>query len=211
MKRSMTVLLIAAFAGLLALPQPAAADIRFGLKLGGNMAKPTGADADDVADTLKNKVGFIGGVFLALNFGKVVTIQSEVLYTMKGIAGEYVEGEDTYTGKLYGDYLEIPLLLKLRFPMPVVQPFIFAGPSVGFKLSEKWTIDGETIDLPDGETLFENNDYGAIFGAGLNVGRSFMLDVRYSLGLKKVLGTIEGDTEMDVKNGVWSATVGIAF
>jgi hypothetical protein len=41
----MTVLVIAAFAGLLALPQPAAAGVQFGLKVGGNIAKPTGADA----------------------------------------------------------------------------------------------------------------------------------------------------------------------
>jgi len=211
MKRLMTVLVIAAFAGLMALPQPAAADVQFGIKLGGNMAKITGADADDFADTLKSKVGFVGGVFLALNFGKVVTIQTEVLYTMKGSSFDYTDLEDTYTGKLYGDYIEIPLLLKLKIPTPGIQPFVFAGPSVGFKLSEKIHIDGEAEPIPDGESVFENNDYGAIVGAGLNLGKSFMLDVRYSLGLKKVLGTIEGETELDVKNGVWSATIGIGF
>ncbi len=47
MKRMMTVLVIAAFAGLLALPQPAAAGVQFGIKAGGNMAKPTGVDAQD--------------------------------------------------------------------------------------------------------------------------------------------------------------------
>jgi len=205
MKRLMTVLVITAFAGLMALPQPAAADVQFGLKLGGNMAKPTGADAQDPLATVKSRVGFTGGIFLAFNFGKVVTIQSEVLYTMKGAT--YVALDDSYTDKLYGDYIEIPLLLKIRIPLPVIQPFVFAGPSVGFKLSEKVESNG----VPLGETLFKNNDYGAIFGAGLNLGRSFMLDVRYSLGLQKVIDTIEGETPIDVKNGVWSATIGIAF
>jgi hypothetical protein len=205
MKRLTTILMVAAFAGLLVLPRPAAADVQFGIKAGGNMAKPTGADADDPLATLKSRVGFTGGIFLAFNFGRVVTIQSEVLYTMKGAT--YVALDDSYTDKLSADYIEIPLLLKLRIPTPVVQPFVFAGPSVGFKLKEKLESDGVPLD----ETILKNNDYGAIFGAGLNLGRNFMIDVRYSLGLQKVINTIEGEVEPDFKNGVWSATIGIAF
>jgi hypothetical protein len=207
MKKLTTILLVAAFAGLLLLPRPAAASVQFGLKAGGNMAKPTGADADDPLATLKSRVGFTGGIFLAFNFGRVVTIQSEVLYTMKGAT--YVALDDSYTDKLTADYIEIPLLLKLRIPTPVVQPFVFAGPSVGFKLKEKLESDGEEIPLD--EALLKNNDYGAIFGAGLNLGRSFMIDVRYSLGLQKVINTFEGELEPDFKNGVWAATIGIAF
>lgn len=209
MKKLMTALVVAAFAGLVLLPGSAAAGVQFGIKAGGNIANLTGADAQDIEGTLKTKVGFMGGVFLALNFGSVVTIQTEVLYTMKGATFEYTELEDTYTEKLYGDYIEIPLLLKLRIPTPGIQPFIFAGPSVGFKLREKMTINGEDIPLED--KLLKNNDYGAIFGAGLNIGKHFMLDVRYSLGLQKVIDIAEGSEPVDVKNGVWGATIGIAF
>jgi hypothetical protein len=203
----MTVLVIAAIVGLAALPQPAAANVQFGIKAGGNMAKPTGVDAQDPLATLKSKVGFMGGIFLAINFGKVVTIQTEVLYTMKG--ANYVALDDSYTDKLYSDYIEIPLLLKIKIPLPVIQPFVFAGPSVGFKLNEKLMSNGEEIPLT--EALLKNNDYGAIFGAGLNLGRNFMLDVRYSLGMQKVIATIEGEVQPDFKNGVWAATIGIAF
>ena len=205
MKRLMTVLLIAAFAGLFALPQTAAAGVQFGIKAGGNMAKPTGADVQDPLATIKSRVGFTGGIFLAFNFGKVVTIQTEVLYTMKGAT--YVALDDSYTDKLYGDYIEIPLLLKIKIPLPVIQPFVFAGPSVGFKLSDKIEENG----VPMNDLIFKNNDYGAIFGAGLNLGRNFMLDVRYSLGLQKVLDTIDGGAAFDYKNGVWAAMIGIAF
>ncbi len=211
MKRTITVIALAALALTLGLTRPAAADVQFGLKVGGNLANLTGADADAITDTLKTKVGFVGGVFLALNLGKTVTVQSEILYTMKGATYEYVELDETYSGKLYGDYIEIPLLLKVKFPLPGIQPFIFAGPSVGFKLSEKITMEGETIELPEGESFFENNDYGAIFGAGLGLGRKLHLDVRYSLGLKKVIAMAEGEEALDVKSGVWAATLGFAF
>ena len=206
MKRMMSVLLIAAFAGLATLPQLAAAGVQFGIKAGGNMAKPTGADTRDPLATLQSRVGFMGGIFLSVDLSRVLSIQSEVLYTMKGAT--YIANDDTYTDKLYADYIEVPMLLKLRIPTPVVQPFIFGGPTVGFKLQEKLMSNGEEIPLT--EALFKNNDYGAIFGAGLNLGRNLMLDVRYSLGLQRVLAVF-GGAQPDYKNGVWSATIGIAF
>ena len=205
MKRLMTVLVIVAIVGLAALPQTAAASVQFGIKVGANMAKPTGADVQNPLETIQSRVGVTGGIFLAFNLGKVVTIQWEALYTMKGAT--FVALDDSYTDKLYGDYIEIPLLLKIKIPLPVIQPFVFAGPSVGFKLSEKAELDGVPLDM----VILKNNDYGAIFGAGLNLGRNFILDVRYSLGLQKVIATIEGEVQPDTKNGVWAATIGIAF
>lgn len=207
MKRLMTVLVIAAFVGLVALPQTAAAGVQFGLKVGGNMAKPTGADAQELADALKSKVGFVGGVFIAFNLGKVVAIQTEVLYTMKGATFEYEDIDEVVQEKLHGDYLEIPLLLKVKIPTPGIQPFVFAGPYVGFKLKEKLTVMGEEIPLE--EQILKNNDYGAIFGGGLQLGRSFHVDIRYSMGLQKIID--EGAEAVDFKNGVWSATIGIGF
>lgn len=207
MKKLFTSVLVALFLCLVAGQTTAQAGIQFGIRGGGNAAKLTGADIQDLEGTIKNKVGLVAGIFLAINIGKIVTIQPEVLYTMKGSQINDPLGE--YTGKLYGDYVEIPLLLKIRIPTPGIQPAIFAGPSVGFKLREKFQLNGE--DIPLEESLLENNDYGAIVGAGLDFGRHFMIDVRYSLGLKKVLTAIEEGIQPDVKNGVWSATIGIAF
>lgn len=201
MKKLTIVLVIAAVTCLLALPQPAAAGVQFGIKAGGNMAKPTGADADDLEGTLKTKVGFVGGIFIAFNLSNSLSIQTEVLYTMKGATYEYTDIDETVEETLYGDYLEIPLLLKLKFLSGGIQPFIFAGPYVGFKLSEK--LEGEDEDI------LKNNDYGAIFGGGLQLGSKFHVDVRYSMGLEKILDS--GVDEIDFKNGVWSATVGFAF
>jgi hypothetical protein len=209
MKRLTAALVIGAFACLLALPGPAAANVQFGIKGGGNMASITGADAQDINGTLKHKIGFVAGVFLAFNVGSVFTLQLEGLYTMKGVDSTYTDLDTTYSDKIYANYVEIPLLFKFRIPTPMVSPFVFAGPAVGFKLSEKVTENGENIPLD--QALFKNNDYGAIFGGGLNIGSHFQLDVRYSMGLQKVISTVEGETPIDIKNGVWSATIGIAF
>lgn len=207
MKKILTSLLVSAFLFLLIFPVNSEAGIQFGIRGGGNASKLTGADIQNLEGTIKYKVGLVGGIFFAINIGKIITIEPEFLYTMKGAQEQVTAGD--YTEKLYGDYLEIPVLLKLRIPTPGIQPAIFAGPSVGFKLKEKLQRNGQ--DVPLQEKILENNDYGAIFGAGLDFGRHFMIDVRYSLGLKKVLSAAQGTTALDVKNGVWSATVGIAF
>jgi hypothetical protein len=207
MKRLTTVLVIALLAGLVALPRPAGAGIRLGVKAGGNMARPTGLDGQDPVATLKTKTGFTGGVFVSLDFSRNVSVQWEALYTMKGAV--YVAADDTFADKLYADYLEVPLLLKVRIPLAVIQPFVFAGPTVGFKLHEKLESNGEEVPLP--QSLLKGSDYGAVFGAGLNLGPNFMADVRYSLGMQKVVSTFHGEVPSDLKNGVWSASVGIFF
>jgi len=207
MKKLFSYCLVAAFLFLLVSPSILKADVQFGLRVGGNSAKLTGNDLEDIEATLKSKIGFVGGIFLAFNLGKMVTIEPEILYTMKGGAVEDTTGE--YSEKIYGDYLEIPLLIKVKLPLGSIKPVIFAGPAVGFKLKEKYELNGE--ELPLEEKILKNNDYGAIFGAGLDIGRHFMIDVRYSLGLQKIITAVDEGTSPDIKNGVWSATIGIAF
>jgi hypothetical protein len=185
-------LVIGAFAAVLVLPQIASADVRFGIKAGANVANVNG-DFGTALENWQSTLGFCGGIFLELNLGRVLTIQPEVLYTMKGA--------DTGTGKLTFDYLEIPILLKLRIPTGSLHPFVFAGPAFGFTL--RALIDGVKIsDMPSA-------DYSGVLGAGLQLGRSIHIDARYTMGLQKL--AIPDLETIDLKNGVLSATIGLAF
>jgi len=192
MKNLWKILVIGAFAAMLVLPQSAAAGVKFGLKGGANIANVNGNFTGELSNW-KSTVGFCAGIFLELNLGRILTIQPEVLYTVKGA--------DSGTGKLTFDYLEIPVLLKIRIPTGSVHPFVFAGPAFGFSL--KAVLDGIKIqDMPTA-------DYGAVLGAGLQLGRSIHIDARYTMGLQK-LAIPDLDT-IDLKNGVLSATIGLAF
>ncbi len=133
MKKLTMALVIGALGLLLAMPQPTMAGVQFGLKAGGNLATFTGSDVQNLDGLVKNKVGFVGGVFVAFNLGSVFTIQIEGLYTMKGATAQYTDVDTTVVEKIYGDYIEIPLLFKVRIPTPLVSPFVFAGPSVGLQ------------------------------------------------------------------------------
>jgi hypothetical protein len=192
MKNLSKILVVGAFGAMLVLPQTAAAGVKFGIKGGASIANVNGDFTDTIADW-KSTVGFCGGIFLELNFGRVLTIQPEVLYTMKGA--------DVGTGKLKFDYLEIPILLKLRIPTGSLHPFVFAGPAFGFNL--KAVLEGiEIEDMPAA-------DYSAVLGGGLQLGRSIHIDVRYTMGLQKL--EIPALETIDLKNGVLSATIGLAF
>jgi hypothetical protein len=186
---------------------PLRADIQLGIKAGGTMARPTGLQLLDPAASLKSKSGFTGGIFLALNYGRVLTIQWEAVYSMKGAV--YTPPDSAATETLSADYIEVPLLLKLRAPLPVIQPFIFAGPAVGFKLQENLKTDGAETEIEG--PLLKNSDYGAVFGAGLNLGPNFLFDVRYSQGLQKVVSAVSGGLPSGLKNGVWSMSLGLVF
>jgi hypothetical protein len=192
MKNLWKILMVGVFAAMLVCPQTASAGVKFGIKGGANIANINGNFTDELGDW-KSTVGFCGGIFLELNFGRVLTIQPEVLYTMKGA--------DTGTGKLHFDYLEIPILIKLRIPTGSLHPFIFAGPAFGFTLKAAW----EGFQIDDMPTA----DYSAVLGAGLQLGSSIHIDARYTMSLQK-LAIPDLDT-IDLKNGVISATIGLAF
>jgi hypothetical protein len=205
MKKLAMNLVIGAFAVMLVLPHTAAAGVKFGVKGGANIANVNGNFSERISDW-KNTVGFCGGIFIEFNLGRLLTLQPEVLYTMKGAEATIDDGTITGTGKLAFDYLEIPILLKVRIPTGSIHPFVFAGPAFGFILKSTFKdITGGASDIESDNKV----DTSAVLGGGLQLGRSIHIDVRYTMGLQK-LKIPDLDT-IDLKNGVLSATIGLAF
>jgi hypothetical protein len=120
--------------------------------------------------------------------------------------------------KLKGDYIEIPVLLKINIPIEgsKVHPHVYAGPAVAFKASCKIeaSIAGGTsasVDCEDAGLLIKSTDFGVAFGGGVSVdvgGAEVGVDVRYTLGLTSV------DDEPDpysIKNKVISIMGTVGF
>jgi hypothetical protein len=207
MRKPALWLLLSLAAVTLAGPPAARADVRIGVKAGGSVARPTGFQSVDPGATMESKSGFTGGLFLAIDYGPFVTLQWEALYAMKGTV--YRPSGASVTQTLAADYLEVPLLLKLRLPAAVLEPFVFAGPTVGFKLRETFETDG--VESSPAAPILKDSDYGVLFGAGLNLGPNFMLDLRYSHGLQMVVSPAEAEIPAEFHNGVWSMSLGIVF
>ena len=156
------------------------AQIELGVKGGINLANMSGSGAPPNTKTL---AGFAGGGYLEISLPFLLTIQPEVLYSQKGfISEETLLGTNIkITGRL--NYLEIPVLVKYSFPVPVVKPSVYAGPAVGILLSAKATAEaaGQSAetDIKDQTT---STDWGLVVGASAHIA-VVTLDVRYTLGL----------------------------
>lgn len=214
MKKLITMAVVGAMAGLLVLPPVAsAAQPKFGLKVGVNSANLNGGDVamfEDEFGPMKSKIAFCGGGFVVFALSKGMAIQVEALYTQKGSKFDIdIDGEII---NLYWntDYIEIPVLFKYTFETKgSVKPVLFAGPSVAFKMTAKlkatYQGDTEEDDIPG----FNSTDFGLVFGGGLDIGPKFRVDLRYTMGLTKLL-EMDGETA-DLKNGVFTLAVGYAF
>jgi hypothetical protein len=183
-------------------PPEASAQTIIGAKAGINIANVT-FSTSGVSASADSRTAFVGGAFAQFGLGSPWFIQPEVLYSSKGTK----EGDVS----LKVDYLEVPVLIGAAFPLSnsALKPMVFAGPSVGFKLS----CDEGGFDCSDG---VKSVDFGVVFGGGLEYALSsvvLFLDGRYNLGLTDVVDTEEIVEEFDIsaKNRTWQFMAGLGF
>jgi hypothetical protein len=190
----------------------------FGFKGGVNFSSFHGSADLDTGDVLVapvRRTGLAGGAFLAIAAGPSVVIQPEVLFTQKG--ARYTRGGDELTYEV--DYLEVPLLLKLRLGGGSARVALFAGPAAGFTLTSKVvgrSGDGEESSN-DTKDQVRSVDWGLALGAGVDIAAgsgTLTLEGRYTLGLSPLARDPEPDetrSGFDPKNGVVSLLLGYAF
>lgn len=172
--------------------QASAQTFDLGLEAGANFSSFIGSDVTSYAGAASsNKMGFVGGGFLSLNFGSSFAIRPEILYEQKGTA---IQGTST-TAEL--DYIEIPVLLKLSLGSPVVNPGILLGPSFSFN-TVATVSNGGTINN------VSSSDIGIMGGIEIDFDK-FLVSGRYELGLQNI------QQNVNVQNGTFTALVGYSF
>jgi hypothetical protein len=182
-------------------------DVHFGVLAGAAFAKLGGSDA---TGDIKTRVGIAAGGFVTIGISKNVAIEPEALFVQKG-AKQTESGVET---KLKLSYVEVPVLLKLRFPgSGTVVPHIYAGPYLGFKAgcNLTGTQGSVTVSAKCEDQAFDfkvkSTDFGATFGGGVDVGRA-IIDVRYDLGFSKIP---DSSTDNNIKNRAFYLLVGWTF
>lgn len=157
-----------------------------GVKLGLNMASVTGADAEPAGVTNSSRTGFSIGGFGTWGLNDKLSIQSEALYTQKGVVMS-AAGTET---PLSLSYLEVPISMQYSMPVSGLNINLFAGPYMGMLLSA----DSDGTDVKDNTKAF---DYGFQLGAGTIINKKYSLDARYSMGLASI---DDSGAEADMKN-----------
>lgn len=164
-----------------------------GIKVGVNMATFGGDDVDDV----DSRTGLVAGAYAKFKFTPLLSIQPELLFSMKG--AEYGDN----TAKL--NYIEIPVLIQASFPSPNFVPNFYVGPALGIKLSETLEYDGEEVETDD--DAYKGTDFGLAVGLGAKF-TMISVEARYTLGLSSI---DDSGFDADIKNQVLSIMAGYSF
>ncbi len=163
---------------------------------------------------------FHAGVFANFSVGQSLSIQPELLYTVKG--AEVVDFGPVLGQDLKLTYLQIPVLARLSFPANSnTRGHIFAGPAVAFELNCK--VEGEVLTLDTsvdcasfgggegGPIDTSSTDFSIMFGGGLNFdlnGTLLFLDARFDVGISD----IEDRTGLaSVRNRTLMLSAGVGF
>lgn len=182
--------------------------VQFGIKAGLNYANVYDAEGEEFS--ADGKIGFAGGVFLSIPFGKYIGFQPELLYSQKGFqaTGRLLGSDYKYTHT--ANYLDIPLMFAFK-PIPF---FTFlAGPQYSYLLSSKNEFES-TIYSYDQEQEFNNdnvrkNTFCFIGGVDVSIDH-FVIGARAGWDLYKNNGDGTSTTPR-YKNAWYQATIGFKF
>jgi hypothetical protein len=180
-----------------------AQDGGFGVKGGVNLADEDLSGSG--APSTSMRVAAVAGGFVTLPLGSWLALQAEGLYTMKG-AKVSVSGIDS---TLQIDYLEVPLLARVRLGSGPRHYYVAGGVAPAFRMRARaattFSTSTEELDVSD---QVERFDLGVAAGGGMQSG-PLVIDARYTLGLRDI-DTDKTDGSK-TKNRTIAVTVGFRF
>jgi len=159
-----------------------------GPKAGVNISNYTGGDIDS-----KAMIGYHVGAVINYGFGKVFSIQPEVLFSTQGAKIKNdSKNEDYKIG-----YVNIPVMLKFK----TGGGFYFeAGPQVGFRTSSD--VPDQTID-----NFAKSLDLSLGAGIGYQSKIGLGIGARYVAGVSKVGDFSGSNIDPDFRNSVIQASI----
>lgn len=133
-------------------PTDLRSSLLFGIKAGINYSNVYDSEGENFqADS---KIGFAGGVFLAIPFGKLFGFQPEILYSQKGYQSTGTLLGSTYSMTRTTNWIDVPLLFSFK---PVQYINLVAGPQYSYLLSRKDVFTNGTTTV-DQQKAFENEN-----------------------------------------------------
>lgn len=161
------------------------------------------------SQTSNSRTGLIIGGVLDIGISRNIGVTTGLRYTMKGF--QITNGGATFTDKL--NYLEVPALLKVKFPLTEVKPYLVGGPVLGIRVSasEEQSNGTQTADV-DASSAYESIDFGLLFGGGLDFNiankTDLFIQAGYAFGLSNIW---KQTTTVTVKNYGIQITGGVKF
>lgn len=180
------------------------AQFRFGVVAGVNVGKLDLKDVKTITDK-NNQAGFTGGLMAEFTV-PVIGVGGDIsaMYVRRNaefLVNNNLEKNDR-------DYIEIPINLKWKISLPVVnnlvRPYIATGPSFSFLTSKKAMNDA-----------YKNKSFYTAWNVGFGVEllNHLQIGARYGFGLTKALKAVDatGESGIKAKNNYWTVTAAYLF
>ena len=183
-------------------------DNSFGIKAGASLTSFVGKDVSSSASYL---FGFNGGLVANIKLSERLSVQPELLYSMKGAKDKMTLGTTTLTGTQRLHYIDVPILLKAKFG----QVFVEAGPQAGVlvRANAKFDDGSSNSDVAN-KDAFNLVDFGYVAGLGYQSTSGPMVGVRYNGGFTNVdqSNVVNGQSiQAKARNSAFQLYVGYMF
>jgi hypothetical protein len=176
---------------------------RFGVKAGANYTKFSGDGVSAFGD-VEYKFGFVGGVAANIGLSESLSIQPELLYSMKGaeLKGGLL---DDFNYKF--NYLDLPIFFRYTLA-DGKGPFLQAGPQVGYLINSKVS-DGDGNEVKVDSDAFQRLELGYAAAIGYQLESGLSIEGRFNGGIN----SIGKDDEVydQARNRVFSIQLGYMF
>ena len=183
-------------------------NIKIGPKVGFN-ASQLHTNLDSISSQFKS--GFQFGIFVRL--GKKVYLQPELYYTTEG--GVFKSNSSSikqWEQNIKLGSLDVPVLIGVSFiNSELLNVRILAGPLASFIVNKKISETGVTGPIQDAN--IKNVNWYIQAGAGVDIWK-FTLDVRYQIGLNKMISDVDFQNKtvnLNTSNNVWVVSLGFKF
>ncbi len=180
----------------------ASAQLRFGLKAGAAINSLHFNESTFSAD---NRAGFTGGAMLEFTAPVVgIGMDLSLMYVRRN--AEFMQQNEIHRDNR--DYIDIPLNLKWKMNIPmvnkIVRPMLFTGPTFSFLTSRR-----------SAEEAWRNRQFDTAwnFGFGAELFSHIQVAASYSVGLTKTLKGIgvTGTSNIEGHNRYWTVTAAYLF
>lgn len=112
----------------------------------------------------ESKLGFAGGFFLSIPFGKTFGVQSELMLSQKGFKGSGTLLGQDYSFKRTSTFLDVPLMLQVK---PAEFITFFIGPQYSYLLKNKSVYKWGTSAVAQEQEFNNENIRKNILGFGI--------------------------------------------
>ncbi len=181
----------------------------FGAQTSLNISNITNMGSEIVQNTEpKAKTGLAIGGYAEYSFGRVFSLQADLMYSRQGVSlgSAYLDPTDPASYlteepgkvKIKTHYINVPLKAKFTYEDKV---FAYLGPQIGFCLGGKRKKDNSSVNI---NSELNTIDCGLIMGAGWQFDFGLNLGLSYYLGFDNVFKEV-GNTS---KNRVFAITAG---